>query len=191
MPDFTVEATYRMPYYRQRTYDAATSEEACRLAIEDDDWESELPDYECPGPTYITGIWKGTDAAYDGEEIAVPSHFQKIARRMVDQCHELLDQLAYVAQPQGLSRADFERWLPKATAVVEKARAIVGERRDPVVVPIRQMTREQRPSCAERRASLPCATLWATAASIAPHVEEVSHLFAAFATRAAAVQPFR
>ena len=44
MPKFTVEATYRMPYYRQRTYDAATSEEACRLAIEDDDWESELPE---------------------------------------------------------------------------------------------------------------------------------------------------
>jgi hypothetical protein len=135
MPDFTVEATYRMPYYRQRTYDAATSEEAGRLAIEDDDWESELPDYECPGPTYITGIWKGTDTAYDSEEIAVPSHFQETARRMVDHFHELLDQLAYASQPQGLSRADFERWLPKATAAVEKARAIVEERRDPVAVP--------------------------------------------------------
>jgi hypothetical protein len=135
VPKFTVEATYRMPYYRQRTYNAATSEEACRLAIADNDWESELPDYECPGPTYITGIWKGTDTAYDGEEIAVPSHFQETARRMVDHFHELLDQLAYVAQPQGLSRVDFERWLPKATAAVEMARAIVEERRDPVVVP--------------------------------------------------------
>jgi hypothetical protein len=180
-----------MPYYRQRqrTYDAATSEEACRLAIEDDDWESELPDYECPGPTYITGIWKGTDAAYDGEEIAVPSHFEETARRMVDHFHELLDQLAYASQPLGLSRADFERWLPKATAAVEKARAIVEERQVSRGCPIRQMTREQRPSCAERRASLPCATLWATAASIAPRVAGVRRPFAAFATLGAAVQP--
>lgn len=147
MPKFTVEATYRMPYYRQRTYDAPTPEEACRLAIEDDDWQSELPDYECPGPIYITGIWKGTDTAYGGEEIAVPSHFQETVRRMVDHFHELLDQLAYVAQPLGLSQADFERRLPKSTAAVEKARAIVEERRDPVVVPSSQITRaeEQRP----------------------------------------------
>ena len=131
MPKFTVEATYRMPYYRQRTYDATTVEEACRRAIEDDDWESELADYECAGPTYITGIWKGADTAYAGEEIAVPSHCQDTTHRMVDHFREMLDQLAFVAQPMGLSKVDFERWLPKAVAAVEKARAIIEERRDP------------------------------------------------------------
>lgn len=77
MPKFTIEASYRMPYYRQRIYDAATPEKACRLAIEDEDWSGELPDYECAGPTYITGIWRGTDSAYEGDAIAVPSHFDE------------------------------------------------------------------------------------------------------------------
>ena len=66
MPRFTIETTYRMPYYRHGVYDAATPEEACRLAIEDDDWSCELPDHECAGPTYVTGIWKGGGAAYEG-----------------------------------------------------------------------------------------------------------------------------
>lgn len=131
MPKFTIEATYRMPYYRQRTYDAATPEEACRLAIEDDDWSGELPDYECPGPTYVTGIWEGEGTAYASEEVPVPSHFQQTMRRMVDHFPVLLDLLAYPAQRMGLSQVDFERWLPKAVAAIEKARAIIEERRDP------------------------------------------------------------
>jgi hypothetical protein len=30
MPAYTVETTYRVPVYRQRTYEAATPAEACR-----------------------------------------------------------------------------------------------------------------------------------------------------------------
>lgn len=131
MPRFTVEATYRMPYYRQRTYDAATPDEACRLAVEDEDWSGELPDFECAGATYVTGVWIGTDTAYEGEALAVPSHFHETTQRMVDHFHVLLELLASAAQPMGLSRVDFERWLPKALAAVEKARAIIEERRDP------------------------------------------------------------
>lgn len=37
MPRYTIETTYRMPYYRHGVYDAPTPEDACRLAIEDDD----------------------------------------------------------------------------------------------------------------------------------------------------------
>ncbi|RWE81077.1 MAG: hypothetical protein EOS63_10370 [Mesorhizobium sp.] len=131
MSRFTIETTYRMPYYRHRVYDAATPEEACRLAIEDDDWSSELPDYECAGPTYVTGIWKGGGAAYEGKEIPVPSHFDETIQRKADHFSELLDQLAFVARPMGVSVADFERWLPGALAAVEKARAIIEKRRDP------------------------------------------------------------
>jgi len=131
MPKFTIEATYRMPYYRQRTYEASTLEEACRQAIEDEDWSGELPDFECAGPTYVTGIWRGTDSAYERAALAVPSHFHETAQRMVDHFHILLDLLTYPAQPMGLSQVDFERWLPKAVAAVEKARAIIKERRDP------------------------------------------------------------
>ncbi|GAA4134620.1 hypothetical protein ACFFTN_13170 [Aminobacter aganoensis] len=131
MPRFTIEATYRMPYYRQRTYDAATPADACRLAIEDADWSGELPDFECAGHTYITGIWSGADCAYRGEALAIPSHFEETTQRMVDHFPVLLDLLACPAQPMGLSRIDFERWLPKAVAAVEKAKAIIEERRDP------------------------------------------------------------
>lgn len=48
-----------------------------------------------------------------------------------DHFHELLDQLAYVAQPMGVSKVDFECWLARATAAIEKARAIIEERRNP------------------------------------------------------------
>ena len=131
MPTFTIETTYRMPYYRQCSYEAETPEQACRLAIKDEDWSGELPDYECAGPTYVTGIWKGWDAAYEGEEIDVPSHFDETAHRMISHFHELLEQLACIAKPIGLPAAEFDHWLPKATAAVEKARAIIHEQRDP------------------------------------------------------------
>jgi len=36
MHRFTIETTYRLPVYRQRTYEAETLEQACRLAIEDE-----------------------------------------------------------------------------------------------------------------------------------------------------------
>jgi hypothetical protein len=40
MPKFTLESTYHLPAYRHRTYDAVTSAEACRRAVEDDDWSA-------------------------------------------------------------------------------------------------------------------------------------------------------
>ncbi|HLI12376.1 MAG TPA: hypothetical protein VKY65_12345 [Alphaproteobacteria bacterium] len=57
MPTYTIETTYRVPVYRQRTYDAATPAEACRQAIEDDDWSNDKLDYEAAGETYVTGMW--------------------------------------------------------------------------------------------------------------------------------------
>ena len=57
MPVFTIETTYRLPVYRHQTYEAATMEEACRLAVDDDDWSDEKRDYESAGETYVTGIW--------------------------------------------------------------------------------------------------------------------------------------
>ena len=64
MPRFTIETTYRLPVYRQRAYDAETLEEACRLAVEDDDWSEQKEDYESSGETYVTGAWPGEDTAY-------------------------------------------------------------------------------------------------------------------------------
>lgn len=131
MSKFTVESTYHLPAYRHRTYDAATPADACRQAIEEDDWSAEKFDYETAGEPYITGIWSGADAAYRAESVAVPSQFHGTIQRKADHFQELFDQLAYAAQPMGLSTVDFDRWLPRAIVAIEKAKAIIEHRRDP------------------------------------------------------------
>ncbi|TIX28853.1 hypothetical protein [Mesorhizobium sp.] len=75
MPKFTIESSYSLPIFRHRTYDATTFEEACRMAIEDDDWERSGEDYESSGSTYLTGAWKGEGSAYTGEAIPVPPSY--------------------------------------------------------------------------------------------------------------------
>lgn len=72
MPDYTIETTYHLPAYRQRTYSAKTMPDACRLAIEDEDWDGEKLSYEDAGETFISGIWEGRDAAYTGTAAATP-----------------------------------------------------------------------------------------------------------------------
>lgn len=131
MPLYTIETTYRLPYYRQRTYNAATVEDACRLAVDDDDWDNEKPDFECAGETYVTGIWAGADMAYEGKNFPVPSHFDESIQRKADHVDELIELLDTVAKPMGISKVDFEHWLPRAQAAVAKAKAIVEGRRDP------------------------------------------------------------
>ncbi|TYR33478.1 hypothetical protein FY036_07835 [Mesorhizobium microcysteis] len=131
MPKFTVESTYHLPVYRHRTYDAATPADACRQAVQDDDWSAEKFDYETAGETYVTGLWPGAEAAYRTESIAVPSQFHETIQRKAAHFQELFDQLVYVAHPMGLSKVDFERWLPKAIVAIEKAKAIIEERRYP------------------------------------------------------------
>ncbi len=131
MPVFTIETTYHLPVFRQRTYTAVTLEDACRLAIGDDGWGDAKEDVETSGETYVTGIWSGADAAYRGQAAIIPSQFRETVQRKAEHFQEMLDQLAHVAQPMGLSQVDFGRWLPKAMAAVEKARAIIEERRDP------------------------------------------------------------
>ena len=75
MPSFTIETTYRLPVYRQRTYQADDPEQACRLALEDEDWSGQKEDYETHGPVHVTGIWPGTDTAHKAEAIAIPAAF--------------------------------------------------------------------------------------------------------------------
>jgi hypothetical protein len=50
MPVFTLETTHRLPIFRHRNIEAPTLEEACRLAIKNDDWSGER-DYETAGAT--------------------------------------------------------------------------------------------------------------------------------------------
>jgi hypothetical protein len=138
MPAYTIETTYRVPVYRQRTYDAATPAEACRQAIEDDDWSNDKLDYECAGETYITGIWLGADAAYSGVPVAVPSHFDETIERKAAHFEVLFGLLKIVIADQIAERRTDAYWLARANAAVAKAEAILVGARDPdepVVVP--------------------------------------------------------
>lgn len=68
MAKFTIEMTFRVPHYRQHTYEAATLEEALAMARVDDNWEDQEKDYDACSPEYVTGAWAGEDA-YKGDSL--------------------------------------------------------------------------------------------------------------------------
>jgi hypothetical protein len=131
MLTYTVETTYRVPVYRQRTYAAATPAEACRRAIEDDDWSDDKLDYEAAGETYVTGIWLGADVAYSGETVPVPSHFDETSQRKAAHLEVLFGLLKIVVADQISQRGTDAYWLARANAAVAKAEAILAGARDP------------------------------------------------------------
>jgi len=131
MPAYTIETTYRVPVYRQRTYHAATPAEACRQAIEDDDWSNDKLDYEAAGETYVTGIWLGTDAAYSGEAVPVPSHFDETVQRKAAHFEVLFGLLKIVVADQVAQRPTDTYRLARSNAAVAKAEAILAGARDP------------------------------------------------------------
>lgn len=124
MPLYTIETTYHLPVYRHCTYGAASADEACELAIEDDDWSSELPDHETAGQTFVTGIWRGRDAAYEGEPVAASGRFGQTVQRKAELFDTLVRLLREPAQPMGLSRHDFDSWLLRALAAIAAADGI-------------------------------------------------------------------
>ena len=131
MPKYTIETTYQLPVFRHKTIEAPGVEEACRMAIEDDDWENGRRDYESAGEIFVTGIWHGADAAYRGTAEPLPSQFAEAVQRKAGHFDELLGVLRLPARKMGLSAVEFERWLPLALATVAKAEAILGGRPDP------------------------------------------------------------
>ena len=100
MPLFTIETTYRLPVYRHQTYEAASIDEACRLAIDDDDWSDEKRDHESAGETYVTGIWDGECAAYSGAAQPISSHYAGTPQRIALN-FEVLLRLVKVLAGQG------------------------------------------------------------------------------------------
>ena len=126
MPIYTVETTYRLPVYRRRDYEAATPEEACSLALADQGWGDAEGDVDTSGETYVIGIWKGRDAAHSGEGIATPEEFGETVQRKADLFDTLVAIVREPARPMGLSRYQFEHWLPRALSVLAKADAIAG-----------------------------------------------------------------
>lgn len=131
MSHFTIEATYRIPVYRQRTYEADTVEQACRLAIEDDDWSEQKEDYESSGETYVTGAWPGADTAYRVTVLPVPPQFGETLQRKADHFETLLGILKVLAHAPDGAASDMPFWRPRADAAIAKAEAILARARDP------------------------------------------------------------
>jgi len=131
MPDFTIETTYLLPVYRHQTFSAETIEQACRLAIDDDDWSREQRDHESAGETFISGVWPGPDAAYHGKATAVPSEFGETATRKADHFEILVGLLKILAQDRDLGGPERSYWLPRAHSAIAKAEAILAGGRDP------------------------------------------------------------
>ena len=78
------------------------SDEACRLAIEDDDWSDEKSDCDNSGETYVSGVWQGVDAAYRGPALPIPSQFSEAIRRKADHFETLLGVLKILAHVENL-----------------------------------------------------------------------------------------
>lgn len=133
MPFFTIEATYPLPVYRQRTYEADTLEQACRLAIEDDDWSDQKEDFDSSGETYVTGAWPGPDSAYRVIALPVPSQFGQTAQRKADHFETLLGILKVLAHATDGAASDPPFWRQRADAAIAKAEATLAGARDPEI----------------------------------------------------------
>lgn len=125
MPVFTIETTYRLPVFHQRTYTADSLEAACDQAIADTDWSDQKDDLDTSGPTFVTGVWRGADAAYRGEAFAIPPAIGDVSDRLSRQVKTLLAILKEPAQPMGLSATDFTGWLPRAMAAIVETEALL------------------------------------------------------------------
>lgn len=130
MQFFTIETTFRLPVFRHRTYEADSVEQACRLAMEDDDWDDQKRDYETAGEAYVSGAWQGGEA-YSGNAEAVPSRFDEMSQRKVDHFETLLGLLKLFAHERPLDEAEREFWTPRAQDAVAKAEAILGGANNP------------------------------------------------------------
>jgi hypothetical protein len=131
MPHFTIETTYHLPIFRHRTYEADTLNQACQLAVEDNDWSNEKSDTDTSGATYVSGIWPGIGSAYTGSALPIPSQFAETIQRKAGHFEILLGLLKILAHVEDLEAPDLPLWLPKARSAVAKAEAILAGEPDP------------------------------------------------------------
>ena len=132
MPFFTIETTYHLPIYRQRTYEAETLDQACDLAIADEGWDDNRSDVETSGDTYVTGAWEGRDAAYSGPRLAFPSRFGEQVQRKAGHFEVLLGLLKILIHAPEEGSVDVELWRRRADVAIAKAEAILAGENDPI-----------------------------------------------------------
>jgi hypothetical protein len=130
---WTIETTYRLPVFRRKTYEAETLAQACRLAIEDDNWDDEKRNSESAGEVYVPGIWSGPDAAYSGASQSIPSHYVETHQRIVRHFEVLLGLIKILAKPDQES-PDPNFWHERAQPAIAKAEAILAGARDPDII---------------------------------------------------------
>lgn len=141
MPAFTIETTYYLPVYRQRSYQAETLEAACALAVAEEGWDDEKSDVETSGDTYVTGAWEGRDAAYRGRALAIPSQFAEQRRDKADHFEVLIGLLKLfvhggdAAPPEVFWRQRLEAAIAKAEAILAGEPDPECERREPAPPP--------------------------------------------------------
>lgn len=134
MAKFTIETTYRLPVYRQRTYDAGTLEDACRLAVADDDWAGSKEDHESAGETYVTGAWPSEIAPYSVHSLPawlIPEQFCETVQRKADHFEVLLGILKILAHAHGNGATGIPFWRRRADSAIAKAEAILEGAPDP------------------------------------------------------------
>jgi hypothetical protein len=121
MPTFTIETTFHLPVYRHRSITADTLEDACRLAVIDEDWWDQKHDYDNAGVTYVSAASLGEDAAYRGPVVSVPSLFADCVERRAQHFYVLLEILKRCAPAKHAA----------ARAAIAKAEAILAGADDP------------------------------------------------------------
>jgi hypothetical protein len=128
---FTIETSYRLLFYKRRTYEADTIELACELAIADEAWEDVKSDFETVSDAFVTGVWEGRDTAYTGRALAVPSQFGEAVQRKADHFEVLLGLLKVFAHPPEAGLPDPLFWRQRLDAAIAKADAILAGQPDP------------------------------------------------------------
>ncbi len=131
MTAFTIETTYHLPVFRQKTYNAASLEEACSLAVADDDWSDQKEDGDSAGETHVTGAWPGKETAYKVSPLTIPTEFGEMLQRRGEHFETLLGVLKILAHAATDSQTDLVYWYERANAAIAKAEAILAGTRDP------------------------------------------------------------
>ena len=99
----------RQPIFRQRVYEAASAETACRLALADGDpdWDDERSDTDTPGETYVSALWEG-DVLVAHARRSVPQRFAEAVLCKAALFDALLTLLKEPRRPMRLLGHDFE-----------------------------------------------------------------------------------
>ncbi|SFC82693.1 hypothetical protein SAMN05428997_11241 [Bosea sp. CRIB-10] len=134
MPVFTIETTYHLPVFRHRDYNARTIAAACRLAIDDDDWDVGRPDYESAHESFVSGIWPGAKAAYSAPSLTVPAHFGETIQRKARHFETLLGLLKMMMVDIRAGSTPSSEWVSRAAWAVARGEAILAGAKDPKMV---------------------------------------------------------